>query len=163
MARPSVRVDDHLPWYEVAFEHQRAMREGRVRDGLYWLVIAMKRLEQQGRPPTIGDISTLVGRRPATIRRIVVRYNHRGPDGFLPSKPSPPAPRGRRPELTEAQFRKVKIMLSTGRQKDGQPWTADAVRREIRRRFRVEVSRTTAWRYLRRARTTGQVGLFMDG
>jgi len=163
MARPSIRVDDTLHWYEVAFEHDHAMRQRRYRDAQHWLVIALKRLEQEGRPPTIKDIATLVGRSPATIRRIVRRYNERGEDNFIPPSPTPPGAPGRKRKLTGSQLQRVRVMLSTGRQRNGQPWTADAVRREMRKRFHVDVSRTTAWRYLKRARTTGQAGLFTDG
>lgn len=163
MGRPSVRVDERLYWYEVAFEHDLAVRQGRCRDALQWLVIALKRLEQEGRPPTINDIATLVGRRPATIRSIVHRYNQRGPDNFVSARPAPARAAGRKRLLTEAQLQRVRVMLSTGRQKNGQVWTSDAVRREIKRRFHVDVSRTTAWRYLQRARTKGQGGLFSDG
>lgn len=160
MARPSIRVDDRLYWYEVAFEHDLAMREGRNRDALNWLVIALKRLEQEGRPPSIREIATLAGRRPATIRRIVRRYNERGPDDFVaPASRSPKGP-GRKRVLTDSQLQRVRVMLSTGRQRNGEPWTADAVRREVKRRFHVTVSRTTAWRYLKLAKDSGQGGLF---
>jgi transposase len=160
MGRHSARLDDTLRWFEVAFEHDLAMRERRYRDAVLWLVIALKRLEQDGRPPTLTDIATLAGRRPSTIRRIVRRYNERGPDGFVPTPPAPSANVGRKPALTEPQVQRIRVMLSTGTQKNGQPWTTDAVRREIKRRFHVDVSKTTAWRYLKRARTTGQGGLF---
>lgn len=163
MPRPSFPVDNTLHWYEVAFEHDLAMRERRYEDALNWLVIALKRLEQEGRPPSIKDIATLVGRRPATVRRIVVRYNTRGPDGFVAPSPTPPASVGRKRKLTQSQLQRVRVMLSTGHQKNGQRWTAAAVRREIKRRFRVDISRTTAWRYLQDIRAEGQGGLFAEG
>ncbi len=62
--------------------------------------------------------------------------------------------------LSDAQVERVRVMVSTGRQRNGEPWTAAAVQREIRRRFHVDVSRTTAWRYLRLVRTTGQGLMF---
>lgn len=160
MAPPTLQVDGRLYWYEVAFEHDLAMRERRYRDALHWLVIALKRLEQEGRPPTVKDIATLVGRKPATIRRIVHRYNERGPDDFIPPSRMPPRSPGRKRTLSDAQLQRVRLMISAGVRRNGLPWTADAVRLEIRRRFHVSVSRTTAWRYLTLARQSGQVPLF---
>lgn len=161
--RPSSPVDDKLQWYEVAFEHDLAMREGRYEAALHWLVIALKRLEQESRPPSLADIATLVGRRPGTVRRIVRRYNERGPDDFIARSQRQPSSPGRKRKLSDAQVQRIRVMLSTGRQKNGDAWTAAAVRSEIYRRFRVYVSRTTAWRYIKRARREGQGGLFAGG
>jgi len=55
-------------------------------------------------------------------------------------------------------------VLPTGLQADGRPWTAAAVQKVIRTRFKMKVSRSTAWRYLQRAaRESEQPSLFLQG
>ena len=133
---------------------------GRHRDAAYWLTIALKLIQQDGRPPTVADIAKLIGYRQATVRRIVRRFNELGPDGFLPEPPEPPQRTGRKPILTAKQIERLQRVVASEPPPSGDAWTAEAVRREIRRRFRVEVSRTTAWRYVKGARANGQASLF---
>lgn len=166
MGRPAtVVVRGHQHWSDVAAKHAEAVRLGRRQEAAYWLTIALKLIQQEGRAPSVAEIAKLIGRRQATVRRIVHRYNERGPEGFLPSRPVPPRKPGRKPSLTPLQVERVQMLLATEPPSHSDSWTAEAVRREVKRRFRVEISRSTAWRYMKRARSSDQASLFdeVDG
>ena len=145
----------------VAFDYRLALKLGHVREARYWQVVLLKALQQEDRSLTVDDIAMVAGMSPSSVRRIVERYNRLGPDAFPPAGPTR-TKAGRKPVLSAAQVMRLSRVLSTGVQPDGRPWTAAAVQKVIRTRFRMKVSRSTAWRYLQRAvRESEQPSLFL--
>src|SRR5262245_30453374 len=135
-----LRVAGHLAPDEV-YRRYRDCPDARVKTRWYaiWLMV------RPGEPLSAEKAAVAVGLSDVWLRKLVHRYNARGPDALADGRKA----NGAAPKLSEAQQAELFAALQA-EPPDGGLWTGPKVATFARDRFGVAVCGHTGWEWLRR-------------
>lgn len=133
-------VAGHLAPEEI-YRRYRACPDARAKTRWHapWL------MARPGDPLTAEQAAATVGLSDVWVRKLVHRYNAKGPDGLADGR----AANGARPRLTEQQRAELLAAIQA-EPPDGGLWTGPKVAAFALARFGVAVRKQTGWEWLRK-------------
>jgi transposase len=134
-----LRVAGHLAPGEV-FRRYRACPDARVKTRWHALWL----MARPDEPLSAEEAAAAVGLSDVWVRKLVHRYNAKGPDGLDDGRKA----NGAAPKLSEAQQAEL-FAASQAEPPDGGIWTGPKVAAFARSRFGAPVGNHTGWRWLR--------------
>lgn len=132
----AAKVEAHLTVRELRARFRRCKD---ANEKIHWQAILLR---FQGR--STGEVAEICGYKPDWVRRLVRRYNERGPD----SLPDGRRTNGRRRLMSEAQLEELRSAVLNEEPPGGGLWTGPKVAAWMSKKLGRPISPQTAWDYL---------------
>lgn len=143
-----LEIIGHLPYDEI---QKRERSCSTVVEREHWQMVRL--MSRPDIPLSAAEVAIVVDRTPDAVRRVVRRYNKKGPDGLQDWRKGHS---GRKALLSETKRQKLFSELQQD-PPDGGLWTGPKVALRVSEYAGIHVSDVTGWQYLRRLGFTLQV------